>query len=277
MAMGLSSLLLGMIVQTLLLHSDKYLEDLSRIRVTQNLRAAMDIISMNVRQAGEEMDPIFPAVEVNSGVGTLPDTLVLRRSPDPTTLRVCDDISSTDSRIYVSEGGSGDAECLPVNVATNLSRLSNLRTSGGGSIRIYVYDRVAKIGQFVDYTGEASAAGDDYLMVSGLTADYSAGSSSVYIVEELAFQLNIIDDKLTMVRDGNIAVVEDVAYDIQDFQVSIELQDGTNITALNSSSIQTWKDIKLIKIDLSGQESWKKRVFDRTISGEFFPRNVLSS
>ena len=53
--------------------------DMVRTKLNQNLRSSLDIVGMNVREAGENLPGAFPAVELIDG-GAGPDHLILRRN-----------------------------------------------------------------------------------------------------------------------------------------------------------------------------------------------------
>src|SRR5690606_12792998 len=62
--------------------------DMVRTRLNQNLRSSLDIIGMNVREAGENLPGSFPAVELING-NDEPDELVLRRNLVDEVLKLC--------------------------------------------------------------------------------------------------------------------------------------------------------------------------------------------
>ncbi len=84
-ALGIASLLLGVILSTTLGHRRLYVLDQNRTAANQNLRAALDILVADLRQAGERLPLDFPAVEVRNGT-----ELVLRRNLFDVVLSLCD-------------------------------------------------------------------------------------------------------------------------------------------------------------------------------------------
>ena len=66
--------------------------DQHRTTVNQNLRAGIDLLGIDVRQAGERLTFDAPAVQIVDGSGGASDTLVLRRNMLDYVLPVCKDI-----------------------------------------------------------------------------------------------------------------------------------------------------------------------------------------
>jgi prepilin-type N-terminal cleavage/methylation domain-containing protein len=97
-ALGIASLLLGVILSTTLGHRRLYVLDQNRTAANQNLRAALDILVADLRQAGERLPLDFPAVEVRNGT-----ELVLRRNLFDVVLSLCD-----------RNGISGNQDNIPV-------------------------------------------------------------------------------------------------------------------------------------------------------------------
>ena len=79
-AIGLSALIALMIVSVALANRNIYQRDIVRTRVNQNVRAALELIGAEVRQAGERLPASFPAIQLTDGGTTTPDTLILRRN-----------------------------------------------------------------------------------------------------------------------------------------------------------------------------------------------------
>lgn len=275
-AMGLSSIIFAMLGQTLVSHSDHYLEDIARTKIQQNLRGALDIISTNIRQAGESLDQSFPAVVLQGGSMGNPDTLTLRRNLLSGNLLLCQPVLAGTDRLYVTDVSSGESECIPANVVGGISRFVNFRTSRAEPVPLYIYNRVSEVGEFVEYTGEGVVSGDSYLEINDLDNDYPQGSTSIYILEEFRFNLFSMNNTLELNLDGETASPQDVAYEIADFQVEFDMNDGSTVHSFGASDILNWKDIQTVRVAITGEDNWKNRTFTRTVTGEYFPRNVIS-
>ncbi|RME58898.1 MAG: prepilin-type N-terminal cleavage/methylation domain-containing protein [Candidatus Dadabacteria bacterium] len=268
-ALTIFSIMGAIVSSTVVLQANVYLTDIGRVRVQQNLRSISDIIAVNIRQAGEGLDEFFPAVELQDG-----PTLVLRRKLLSEVLFLCQDASAGDVQLYVSDDSSEDVNCIPANIADSLAAWTNYRTEKGGEVSIYIYDRVNKVGEFLTYSGEDTSAGDDYLDVTALSNDYPASSTTIYVLEEYSFSLNNAEN--TLVLTVNDSTTMDVGYDITDFTVTLLMQDGSELSSLAPGDDKTWKDIKTIKYTLTGQSVWKNYTVTQSLTGEYFPRNVMS-
>lgn len=275
-AMTISGIVMAMLVSHLLSMQQHYYEDVLRIEINSNLRSAMDIMSMNVRQAGENLQTTFPAVVVENGLLGSPDRLTLRRNLVPEVLSVCGDADTGDTAITVSSTSLSDPECLFTNVTPLFAVFDNDRTAAGGKIPAYVYDRIAKQGEFVEFSGGGTSGGEYYLSITPLSRSYPALISNIYLIEEYAFQLNSGSETLELVLDGDTATPQSVAFSVTDFQVSLLMDDGATLEALSAASSESWKDIRQIELSLSGSESRKDKTLSSTITARYFPRNVLS-
>ena len=269
-AMFITSVVAMLAMKSLAGLSDIYLEDIGRTRIQQNLRGAMDIISMNVRQAGEGLDRFFPALTLNSG------TLTVRKKILHEVLTVCRDVHAGDDRINISDEHSSTPECLPVNVGPSITSWHDFRSAEGGQYAIYIYDRAAKTGQFVNYTGEGSSYHGDYLTIDRIDRPYPERSSNLYIIEQFAFSHDSGSSTLRLVINGNTSQPQDVAYRITDFDVDLTMQDESTRTALAPADTLGWKDVREVDVTLTGIEAWKSRTMSRTVTGRYFPRNVAS-
>jgi len=76
--LGLIILALG--AQSTLSLRRLYLHDIVRTRVNQDLRGSLDMIGVNIRQAGENFTMSFPAIQIVNGTGGAGDQLILRRN-----------------------------------------------------------------------------------------------------------------------------------------------------------------------------------------------------
>jgi hypothetical protein len=273
-ASALGALIMAMVIASVFLNQQFYHEDVVRTRITSNLRSSMDIISMNIRQSGEHLSTSFPAVEVADGGSTLPDQLTLRRGKISEVLTLCNDASDGDVRLYVSSTASAEPECLAGNVATTLGLWEAERN--GETVRAYIYDRVTKVGEWVDYSGIGTSSGDDYISNTALENDYVAMQTNVYFLEEYRFELESGTQTLNVFVDGVYDEPRPVAFSVSDFRVEVLLEDSSTVASLNGSSAYTWKDIRQIQVTLTGEEARRKRTFTGSLSASYFPRNVLS-
>ena len=80
-ALTVTGVIAGATLTIALTSREMFETDQHRTTINQNLRAGMDMIGIDVRQAGERMPFDAPAIEIKNGVNGAPDTLFLRRSP----------------------------------------------------------------------------------------------------------------------------------------------------------------------------------------------------
>lgn len=275
-ALGISSIALGLIVGGALSYRHIYSTDITRTRINGNLRSSMDIVSMNIRQAGENLLSSFPAVLLANGTSGQPDTLRLRRGLIPEVLTLCASASASSTTLQVSSASLSNSACVASNVAPVYQVFESVRAEEGGRLRVFIYDSSARQGEFLDYTGSSINSGQYRLSVSRTNRAYPQLTSSVYVIEEYKFSVNTADKKFVLEVDGYTASPQPVAFDVTNFQVNLRMEDGTTIQSLSESDARDWKDVRRISISLSGQGKFKKHVTNSSITSEYFPRNVLS-
>ncbi len=276
-ATGLTSIVMAAVISHVLVIRQGYFEDIIRTRINSNLRSSMDILSMNIRQAGENLQTGFPAVVLENGSGTDPDTVVLRRALFSEVLTLCLSASSGDTTLDVSSAGVGSTDCLASNVENVHNVFETYRATGEDlEVRAYVVNLITGDGEFVDYTGGGDSGGEYYLDVSELVNDYDGETSYVYLIEEYRFGRDAVEDTLILTIDGKTDEEQTVAFSVTDFQVNIELDDASVITELNFASSATWREIRQISVTLSGEEQRRDRTLSGSLTADYFPRNVLS-
>lgn len=275
-ALSLTSIAMGIVISSMLEMRSTYLADIKRVEMNGNLRSAMDIISMNIRQAGENLLAAFPAVILTSGSSGGSDTLTLRRSPITEVLTLCASVTGGADQLFVSSADLSNAECVPANVAPVYTVFTEQLAEADDSVRLFIYDKVLKTGEFVDYEGSGTESGQYYLTVSGVNSDYSLINTAIYLIEEYQFARGVSTNRLelTVNQDSN---PRPVAFAVSDFQVTFTMEDGSTLSAFNQQSGSLdWKDIHQIALNLSGTTSYNGQSMTSTISSQYFPRNVLS-
>ena len=275
-SLTMSAIMFALITKTILFQSDTYINDIARLRIQQNLRGAMDLVSMNVRQAGEGLDAYFPALTLAQEHSPATSRLTIRRKIVSEVFTTCKPLVPGANQIYISDITSIESACFPSNVAPSVAIWSAYRLSKSGTVPIYIYNRVAKSGEFIDYRTESTSGGDYYLQTTSVTGNYPARSSSIYILEEYAFSLDQPNKTLQLSTNGVTDQPQDVAYKVSDFQIGLTMSDGSAKTTLDPTDVVSWKNIKAVSIAMTGVETWKAQTFTRTVTGSYFPRNVLS-
>jgi prepilin-type N-terminal cleavage/methylation domain-containing protein len=275
-AMSLTTVVMTVVVGQVFMLQRTYMDELGRIRINSNLSSSNDIISMNIRQAGENLSESFPALKVANGASGAPDTLTLRRNLAPEVLTLCDATFIGRTALEVSDAALGESECMPSNVSQLYNVFEAFRTDAGGSKEVFIYNRIAEQGEFITYSAGESVTGEFVLTVSPLEADYPALTTNIYLLEEYEFSVDTLNKTLNLVVDGDSDTSQTVAFSITDFQVEIELADTSRIYELNESSTQDWKDIRQVWIRLTGEEEIRNRTLSASTTTRYFPRNILS-
>jgi type IV pilus assembly protein PilW len=270
----------GMTLSVSLSNRGLFQFDLARTKLNQNLRSSLDVIGLNIRQAGENLPLTFPAVEIVNGADGAADELVLRRNLLDEILKVCQPVNagSSDDIFFAIPGTT--AGCVYSDQLQNQTAWQTYRLDNGGSVRAYVYDPSTGDGEFFDYDSETDT-GTSRLVSRGSGSwenDYSVGTSAVYLIEEWRFRVDAVnysDPMLQLIINGDENNPQNVIYGITNFQVTATMEDDSELEEFGSGS--QWVDLKELSISITGEETSKGEVISRTVRGQFFPRNVLSN
>lgn len=298
-ALGLGGGMVALVTTTVIFQSKTYVQDIVRSRVQDNLRGAMDIMAIDIRQAGESVNAHFPAVTLGPDTNPAAIRLTMRRKTLPEVLTLCKPIANGDTKVFVSDitattniactppniTSSCHSECFPANAGTAWTTWSQQRATNGGQLRAYIYDYGTKQGQFLDYTADGIEGSDHFVLASPLPLGYTPFTSNIFLIEEHSYTINPTTKTLQMYADGfnetfsetGPTTPQDVAYHVTNFQASLTMSDNTTRTSLQPTDTYNWKQIKSIRISLSGQDSWRSQTYTHTLTGEYFPRNILSN
>jgi len=257
-----------------------YQADASRTGLNHNMRAAMDFLVTDVRQAGERLGDDFAALLLNSGSGNSPDELVIRRNLLSTVLRVCSDTSGTDDVIAIAQASSPPQGCAVVpdddsdGWPENLQAWREYRLAGGGSVRAYIYNPVTKQGEFFDLVGE-DVGTTSISAPSGINWSFNypvADLCRLYMLEERRYTLS--GGRLQIVVNDVTTSPLNVVSHVDGFQAVAVFQDFSQQNTLDTSDV--WSDLRSIQIELSGSVVNDGETIERTWTNEIMPRNVLS-
>lgn len=269
--------LLAMILTTVMSNRSLYTDDLVRTKINQNLRSALDIVGMNIRQAGENLLNIHPAVEVSNGASGAPDELILRRSILEEVLNVCVQIDAGTSSTDIVFAIPGTTEgCIYADNTHNYDRWHQYLSDHGNSTLMWLYDTTINEGEFVSFVGD-SDTGTQYSVRRGSGTwqnTYTVGGADAIILEQWRFRLNNGVLQL-IVNDDADSEALNVVDGIDDFQVRILYPDGTWTTSL--ARTDDWTQIEALEITITGSEEVRGRTIASTLSSRFFPRNILSN
>jgi type IV pilus assembly protein PilW len=287
-ALGIASLLLGVVLSTTLGHRRLYVLDQNRTAANQNLRAALDILVADLRQAGERLPPDFPAVEVRNGT-----ELVLRRNLFDVVLSLCDrngisgDQDNNQRNIPVAdrnppedasteyieacrfrdedENGFDDRIDAWRNYRCGLDGDPACQTGNGREVvRVYIHDPSTGSGEWFDYDGE-----DGSHIHRGNQDRWQNGYgplSRLYILEERRYFLSGTVLNLAENGGGGRGLVGDVV----SFQIKARAGNST-YTDFPPPGV-SWTSLEYVEVTV------KSRLgnVERALSTQAVPRNVFS-
>jgi prepilin-type N-terminal cleavage/methylation domain-containing protein len=266
---------LGLVLSAMLIASTQasrglFRHDAKRIRLNEDLRGTLELIGSQIRLAGEGLGGRFPALLVENG-GTSSDELIIRRKIFNEVLKVCEPVSSgSNAPLVFADSSLGIAGC---GFGDNILKYTAWSTKrAGGTLQAYVYDGTSG-GQFFPYTSETNN-GSRLAVSTGAnwTRDYPV-NSGVYLIEQWRFFVEEGVVKLEINEDSD--TVMNVADSIENFQV-VGIED-TGAELLDIAVGVDWSKLKAVKVILTAADTSGKSEIDRTMSSQFFPRNVLSN
>jgi len=261
--------------------------DQGRLTINQNLRSGMDLVGIDVRQAGERLPWDAPALQIIDGSSGAPDTLILRRNLLDYVLPLCKDIgagTSADS-VFVARkkitGVRTPQGCSPVpdrdadGWPDNMQEWRDHRIANGGEVLAYIYNPTSEQGEFFVYDDEDNST--FHLHKANLDAwayDYDVvDNARIYIIEQKTFQVD--DELLQCVIDADTANPLNLVSHIRDFQGRAVLRDGTVLTSFPAG--HNWTELSAIEVELTGEVDVRGNPMERTLVTRFFPRNILNN
>jgi prepilin-type N-terminal cleavage/methylation domain-containing protein len=284
-ASAIGLLVIGLALSLILGTRTLYTKDVARVSVDDNLRAGLDIINADVRQAGERLPATIAAIQVLKGASGGPDTLVVRRNLIDNVLNVCQLVSNgtfTDLQVTTAGGASTNTLCTPAN--TDLSAWQSYRTTQGGTggmVRAYLYDPSVRQGEFFDYSAENLSLGTLTRKSGTWARTYNPVKQPVvYLLEERAYQLDPASGDLT-VRVGNVLPALHVIAGITAFKATAYLLAAPSTftavaTDFGTNTTDNWQNLGYIDVSLSGRQTQNNVTVIRTLNEQPVPRNVLS-
>lgn len=310
-AILIASIVLGIALQIAIYNRKLYLEDQARNRVNQNLRAVMDIVGADVRQAGEQIgDSSFPVITIEQDdtdvTGVKASELVIRRNLLGITLPVCNQINAGSNRdnVFIADNsGSPPAGCSPQadtdgdGWPDNLDLWRNYRLTHGGEVRAYIYNGNGN-GEFFTYDAEDNSG---FKIHKGNSErwqyDYNTNNAKIYLLEERRYRIcpssqltqnsctssrTNGNNVLQLVTNGDYSTPTNLVSALTGFQVQAFMQDGT-VQSTFPATGYNWSQLKNIRVDIAGSDpsqgtliTTKQNIAKRQISAVFFPRNIIS-
>lgn len=261
--------------------------DRSRTAVNQNLRAGIDLLGVDIRQAGERLPGDAPAVQLIDGGSGAPDRLLLRRNQLDEVLPLCKDIkagTNADS-VFIGrkKGGPKDVPpgCAPVpdedgdGWPDNLGTWRDYRLANGGIVTAYIYNPVTGEGEFFVFDAEDSSTFHLHKSNSEKWEKEFLVEQNprIYALEQREFRVR--DDMLQAVINDNFDNPLNLVTKIADFQVQAHMRDGSVLDSLAGGA--GWVELEAVSVTLDGADALRNRTMERSVRARFFPRNVLSN
>lgn len=286
--LSVSMILISMGVSATISAREAIVQDYQRTKMNQQLRGALDIVSANIREAGENLVSSFPAIEIVDG-GAGPDELVVRRALVDEVLTLCQTVTQgAASNLYMAltypVGTDPTPGCIYSDNLQNYTSWNSHRTSLGGTARGYIFNRGTKEGQFFDFNSMAQNGSEMYLHVTTpwqftfpVVNDGSPSPAAAYIIEELRFYIDTSatsPNTLMMMMNEEEATVQNIAPDVSSFNVRAFMQDGSVLSSFNRSN--SWSLLRGVEVSFGGVVGYRERLLQTTVSSRFVPRNVFS-
>lgn len=274
-ALGIGALLLGLSLSLVLSNRQLYVLDQTRTALNQNLRAGLDLLGADVRQAGERMPPDFSPIEVQGG-----HTLILRRNLLDQVLTLCDrngiQAGSAQDVLFVARRDDNPPpQCLPQDGNGNgwddrLEAFARYRQQNGGEVNLYIYDPTSRRGEFFPYDAEDQSRFHIHRARGRWTNAYTGnGAGRVYALEERRYILQ--GDALVLVLNGDTGNPLRLVDRVQGFQVTVRTRSGNRHTDYNGRT-ESWTEVAAVEVALTFRDGR----LTRRLTGEYFPRNALS-
>jgi prepilin-type N-terminal cleavage/methylation domain-containing protein len=278
----IGGILLSLTLSLLVSNRKLYVEDLARTEVNQNLRAAMDIIGTDLKQAGERItEENFPVIEVKNS-----SELIIRLNLGLPILRTCQNISAGSNTTNISATCEANTKEDLEEWQTHrcsLDKEAGCQNNSQERVKAFIHDGNGE-GEYFTYISEDTTNSSINKLNDGKSwkNSYSEGST-IYILEERRYQL--IDKKIQVIVDGNSDRPLKIINGVEDFVIKVSMQNPTIETGVfpfkdNDGNTYRWWRLQSIKVNIkSFDPSPGATNLDPDklkVSGQFFPRNSLS-
>ena len=279
-AISLSAIIASMVVSISLANRNVYQKDLSRTKVNEDLRSALNIIGSEIRQAGERFPASFPAILITNGSASNPDELTLRRNLLNQVIVGCDTRSAgtSYSSANLSRASATTAVCTSPNQAANYTAWYNYAHPLPTQQYIYIFNQTTRNGEFLRLLTSVggTTSGVQYISFTpkSYSYAYTAEYTSIYMINQ--WRVRLLNGVLQIITNEDLSAIQNVVDGVTAFQVEALMQDGTTKTSLVNAD--NWSLIQAIRLSITGTENMpggKKTV--RTVTSDYFPRNILSN
>ncbi|PSB05166.1 PilW family protein [Merismopedia glauca] len=276
----IGGILLSLTLSLLVSNRKLYVEDLARTEVNQNLRATLDIIGTDLKQAGERIsEENFPVIEVNNS-----SDLTIRLNLSLPILRTCQNVSAgttTANNIPVTCSNTNDDVQQWQTYRCSLDGETGCQGNTQERVRAFIHDGNGN-GEYFTYASEDTTNLSINRLNDGTPwqRNYSA-NSTVYILEEHRYQL--VDHKMKLIIDGSktLNIVNSIdSFDVKVSLPTISVETGTFPYTHTDGNTYRWWRLQSVKVNIKAinpSPGAAKVSQDKlNIAGQFFPRNSLS-
>ena len=289
--LGLATI--GLSAVAILFSRNLLLRDNARIEVNQSLRASLDIIGADIRQAGENLlIEDFPVIELLDDPAN-GDTLIVRTAEPVDILTVCNNVVATTLVVADSNTPPVNPDCpiggrsLDPVLPDNIFSWRQYRQDAGGTAQAYIYDPDTRMGEFFNYTDEvrnpAVFVDPDDPAIFSIEAAAGAWANNYLIAGDQPYILILNEQRYSIDGNGFLTLqqngdaIQRLASDISDFQVTVIEQDGTQSPAFGGNVTDLWSEIASVEVTITGASEFAdNREIENTFTSNYLPRNVMS-
>ena len=185
---------------------------------------------------------------------------------------------------------------------TTLTRWKEARIAAGERLPAYIEPENGDPGEFFSYTGEHRDNWGQWLYFDHLAATYSSDAfdwraptavnladdspssgkpkiTSVHLLEEREYWLDANDGTLKLkLNNGADSGQETGGIGVADGVTGFEIRGVFKNGAVRSkiTTLADWENLRAIRVTVTHATTENRRTVNRTLSADFFPRNVIS-
>ncbi len=273
LALALGAIILGVSLRLVLSERTLYRLDRERTEANQGARATLDLLGADIRQAGERLPIDLDPVVVRPG------ELITRRNLLDAVLPLCDNINAGSSQdvVFVARRNPPQGtppQCYPTDGDGDgwddrLEVFSDYRQRMGGVVTLYIYNPATRQGEFFAYDREDQSQFHIHRAQGQWNHTYLQDQQPrIYALEERRYVLQ--GNRLVVYLNG----------DTQNPQALVAGVTGFTVQALTPTGPQTQfgngvghpQDLQGVRVEIRIREGG----LERTLSAQYFPRNILS-
>ena len=310
LATGFTALFIGLVLESGEKTNFLIKTQNEKSQLRQNLRGAIEAMSINIRQTGQVVSSNFQAVELVNGDDGEPDSLTIRYNKFQRPIGVCTKINRAypTPRVHIFRQNAitdydGTTEPAPNFTCKNYSSDMNLRlvitdertANNNQPIPMYIFDTLNNVGEFFMMTNyntlnsnPFSGARRTYFETTkAWENNYPQDYSTIYYLAAYKYELieenpaeTDPDKKTFILKSTDLATntEQKIAFGITDFQATIDYTDdaGDIVTEEEIPTGLSWTKIQSVNVKLKGVAFERgKKVID-TSTSSFAIRNEAS-